>query len=71
MSIKTINSVLKLLRQQQTPKTKQKQATTTSDEQHYHPIMVELLRYQLFLASTVLFLQVWRTSLANIDHLKS
>jgi hypothetical protein len=48
--------------------TKQKQAT--SDEQHYHPIMVELLRYQLFLASTVLFLQMWRTSLANIDHLK-
>jgi hypothetical protein len=33
--------------------------------------MVELLRYQLFLASAVLFLQVWRTSLANIDHLKS
>jgi len=33
--------------------------------------MVELLRYQLFLASTVLFLQVWHTSLANIDHLKS
>ena len=33
--------------------------------------MVKLLRYQLFLASTVLFLQVWRTSLANIDHLKS
>ena len=33
--------------------------------------MVELLRYQLFLASTILFLQMWRTSLANIDHLKS
>ena len=50
--------------------TKQKQAT--SDEQHYHPfIMVELLRYQLLLASAVLFLQVWRTSLANIDHIKS
>jgi hypothetical protein len=32
--------------------------------------MVELLRYQLFLASTVLFLQMWCTSLANIDHLK-
>jgi len=44
---------------------------TTIVEQHYYPIMVELLRYQLFLASTVLFMQVWRTSLANIDHLKS
>ena len=32
--------------------------------------MVELLRYQLFLASTVLFLQMWRPSLANIDQLK-
>jgi hypothetical protein len=31
--------------------------------------MVELLRYQLFLASTVLFLQVWRTSLANCSNL--
>ena len=39
--------------------------------QRHHPIMVELLRYQLFLASTVLFLQVWRISLANIDHLMS
>ena len=33
--------------------------------------MVELLRYQLFLASAVLFLQVWRTFLANLDHIKS
>jgi hypothetical protein len=31
--------------------------------------MGELLRYQLFLASTVLFLQVWRTSLANCSNL--
>jgi hypothetical protein len=52
-------------------KTPAKQKQATSDEEHYHPIMVELLRYQLFLASTVLFLQMWRTSLANIDHLKS
>ncbi len=33
--------------------------------------MVELLRYQLFLATTPLFLQVWCTSLDNMDHLKS
>jgi len=33
--------------------------------------IVELLRYQLFLATTALFLQVWRTSLDNMDHLKS
>jgi hypothetical protein len=34
--------------------------------------MVELLHYyQLFLATTALFLQVWRTSLDNMDHLKS
>ena len=33
--------------------------------------MVELLRYQLFLASAVLFLQVWCTSLANLNHINS
>jgi hypothetical protein len=33
--------------------------------------MVEILRYQIFLACLVLFLQFWYTALANIDHIKS
>lgn len=33
--------------------------------------MVEILRYQIFLACLVLFLQFWHTALANIDHIKS
>ena len=37
-----------------------------SDVQRHHPIMVKLLCYQLFLTSTILFLQVWCIFLANI-----
>jgi hypothetical protein len=33
--------------------------------------MVEILRYQIFLACLVLFLQFWYIALANIDHIKS
>ena len=34
-------------------------------------IMVEILRYQIFLACLFLFLQFWYTALANIDYIKS
>ena len=33
--------------------------------------MVEILRYQIFLACLFLFLQFWYTALANIDYIKS
>lgn len=33
--------------------------------------MVDVLRYQIFLACLVLFLQLWYTALANIGHIKS
>lgn len=32
--------------------------------------MVEILRYQVFVACLLLFLQFWYTALANIDHIK-
>jgi len=33
--------------------------------------MVDVLRYQIFLACLVLFLQLWYTAVANIGHIKS
>merc|ERR1719203_1004783 len=34
-------------------------------------IMVDLLRYQLFLTIAILFLQLWKTSLTHLDSIKS
>jgi len=38
---------------------------------HLQSIMVDVLRYQIFLACLVLFLQLWYTAVANIGHIKS
>jgi hypothetical protein len=48
----------------------------TSDKNTEHPKTsnhgrAAPLLYQLFLASNVLFLSIWRTSLANLDHITS